>query len=273
MKLVIQILKSAQEIQGMKSLKEFHAFLAKKGFTSNYQHFAKIMNGQIAISKIVVDQFCLALPEYEDQIVVYYCAELFPKQKHLFDLSSLAQKHLQNSIDETIAKKQDVNYNRKSELTQLQISEIAKSKFHYFLFLMMIMARRPLLEKELSDFFEAKQLSTSISKLIQTGVVLKTSQGLEPFNTEVQFPSKSDLNKDFYVLFDKWDEEFARFCQFQPITEKLLLRRISPRYLNLIQSQLQTLIETIKISDESEIKYNTEVIQLNLNLFKGHLPG
>ena len=52
-----------------------------------------------------------------------------------------------------------------------------------------------------------------------------------------------------------------------------MLRRISPRYLGLINGQIQLLIESLRISDESETKYNSEVVQLSISLFQGKLPG
>ena len=96
---------------------------------------------------------------------------------------------------------------------------------------------------------------------------------MQTFNTEIKFPPKSKFNDKLYRIFDQWDVEFATAINMDLLVSKTLLRRISPRYLGLINSQIQILIESLKLSDESETKYNSEVIQLSMSLYQGKLPG
>ncbi len=135
------------------------------------------------------------------------------------------------------------------------------------------MARKPILVSELYRLLGDQNAERSASGLIESGIIIKTKEGLQTFNTEIKFPPKSKFNDKLYRIFDQWDVEFATAINMDLLVSKTLLRRISPRYLGLINSQIQILIESLKLSDESETKYNSEVIQLSMSLYQGKLPG
>lgn len=53
----------------------------------------------------------------------------------------------------------------------------------------------------------------------------------------------------------------------------MMTRRISPRYLSVINKHLEALTELIRLSDESDKSHNTEVLHIQIKLQTGELPG
>ena len=267
----IKVLKEFKKKKNFKTLKEFHTYLVKRGFTPNYQHFAKIIAEQVNVTAEIIYQLNLAIPDISDELTLAYCQDIFPNKKYLFK-TQLGTSHSKKE-EELTDVKQDIRAVKSSELTQYQISILSSKKENYFLFLICTMARTPINEQEIKLVWPDVKIKSVIKDLTETGLIIQTTEGIQTYNTEIRFPAKNNQNKDSYQLFDLWDIEFAKTFQLSSIVSKNFLRRISPRYFHLIQGQIQLLLETLKVSDESELKYNTEVIQLNINLSQGQLPG
>jgi hypothetical protein len=57
------------------------------------------------------------------------------------------------------------------------------------------------------------------------------------------------------------------------LVNKMIIRRVSGRYLVIIRKQLEVLFELVKSSDETDIRFNDQVLQLKVALRQGKLPG
>lgn len=271
----LKVLNDFKKKTQFKSLKELHTYLVHRGFSANYQHFAKILKGQVTPTTDIIGQLNLALPDLSDELTMAHCKDLFPQKSYLFE-SKISNKP--NAPEKKVEKEsEDLRQNLKSAkvslLSEAQIATLSKKKQNYFLFLVCTMARKPILISEINQLMGEKVSQTVLSDLLGAGIILKTESGYQTFNTEIKFPPKSKFNESVYKILDQWDLEFTSVMNMELLVSKTLLRRISPRYLGLIQGQIQLLIETLRISDESETKYNSEVIQLNISLFQGKLPG
>jgi hypothetical protein len=271
----LKVLNDFKKRTQFKSLKEFHAYLVHRGFSANYQHFAKILNGQATPTTDIIGQLNLALPDLSDELTMAHCKDLFPQKSYMFE-SKMPQK-MNATINNVDNEPEDLRQNLKaakvSVLNESQIATLSHAKQNYFLFLVCTMARKPILISEINELMGEKVTKAALSSLLEAGIILKTESGYQTFNTEIKFPAKSKFNESIYKILDQWDLEFTTVMNMEMLISKTLLRRISPRYLGLIQGQIQLLIETLRISDESETKYNSEVIQLSISLFQGKLPG
>jgi len=271
----LKVLTHFKKSTNFKSLKEFHSYLIQRGFTANYQHFAKILKGQAAPTVDIMGQFSLALPDLSDELTIAYCKDLFPQKDYLFQSGPLQKSDspinkTENDIGDL---RQNLRSAKVSVLSEAQIATLCKNKENYFLFLACTMARKPILISEINLLMGEKVTKSAVSNLIEAGIIIKTEAGYQTFNTEIKFPPKSKFNENFYTTLDQWDSEFTTVMNMDLLISKTLLRRISPRYLGLINGQIQLLLESLRLSDESETKYNSEVVQLSISLFQGKLPG
>jgi hypothetical protein len=91
---------------------------------------------------------------------------------------------------------------------------------------------------------------------------------------ELRFPEAYTTElKEAYVKFDRWDQNFGKKFNLEQMVNKMLVRRVSGRYLSLVRKQLDLLFELTKTSDEVDDRYNENVLQLMVSLRQGKLPG
>jgi len=157
------------------------------------------------------------------------------------------------------------------KLTEKQVHTLAMNKDNYHLFLMMTLARKPLEQKDLENF---KSFKKSIAALKAEQILVSTNDSIQAASTEFVFPkAETETLKKYYETFVLWDKEFEKKFSLETLVNKMMIRRISPRYLGLIQKQIEVLVDILRISDESDVRHNNQVIQLQINLCKGEIPG
>jgi hypothetical protein len=101
-----------------------------------------------------------------------------------------------------------------------------------------------------------------------------TKDAFEQTSVEMRFPEayNADL-KAAYAKFDTWDETFGSNYGLEKLVNKMIVRRVSGRYLALVRKQLEVLFDLTKASDEVDQRYNDSVLQLKVSLRQGKLPG
>lgn len=268
------ILRHLRKRAGHEKARGFHSELTERGVEINYAYYMKMESGQVLPSHKIVEQISATLPDEDAAaLILAYCRTIFPKTKHLFPaLESVS------SVRETVAHEPATILTTKHqgrELNRRQIHVLARSKTHYHLFLTATLARKALPIEELRQIFQYKNLQTAIPELEQAKVLRMLPEGLKTYSTEHQFPSAQDFPelKPLYRQFDEWDESFAEDFDFTERVDKRLIRRISPRYLNVIEQSLDTILSLVRAADELEDKHNEELIQIRLSLRSGRLPG
>jgi len=133
------------------------------------------------------------------------------------------------------------------------------------------LARRALTKKEISEYLN---LSRGLKVLLEQRIIILENATYRSASNEFLFPkAHNDSLKKGYELFDKWDSEFENNFELKKLMNKMMIRRISPRYLSLIQRQIDLLMELIRTSDETDVEMNDQVIQLQMNLSCGKIPG
>ncbi|MBX3018741.1 MAG: hypothetical protein KF767_12685 [Bdellovibrionaceae bacterium] len=251
----------------------FHSYLSEQGVEINYAYYMKMESGQVLPSHKVVEQISKSLPDEDGAaLVLAYCRSQFPSSRHLFPAPENAPqlKEAKREAASVVA-----GPDRGRELNRRQVHMLARSKTHYHLFLTATLARKPLAVEELKRVFNWKHLQPAIQELEAAKVVRLLPEGLKTYSTEHQFPSATDFPelKPLYRQFDEWDESFAEDFEFDSRLDKMLIRRISPRYLNVIEKSLDTVLSLVRASDELEDKHNEDLIQIRLSLKSGRLPG
>lgn len=256
---------------GLKSARSFFEWLKAKGVSFNYSYYMRLEQGGLPSEKVVNELASAIKGEAAEHLILKYCTLLFPKHERLF---SINEKKAQPS---TGAFEKQSNELKKAmpaqkELSMRQVMAIASSKSTYHLFLLLTLSRRPILEAEL--FSLSKSFQAALRTLASVDLLNVSDDGVEAKSIESRFPDSYNQElKDAYTKFDEWDEDFGIAFGFDLLLNKMLIRRVSGRYLSIIQTQLESLFELIRASDELDYKYNDQVLQLSVTMRKGKLPG
>lgn len=259
-------LKAARSARGHKTARAFFDWLKAKGVSFNYSYYMRLEQGAIPSEKVTQEIAASLKGEWADRLILAHCRCLFPKNTYLFEAPAPKKA-------ETETPKAYVPSGQK-ELSLKQVAAIAASKANYHLFLAATLARRLVKEEEFLEWFNARELSASLKQLGSAGLVRATEEGFEAVSVESRFPDayNEDL-KAAYGKFDLWDEEFGARMGLDLLVNKMLIRRVSGRYLLIIRKQLDLLFELVKSSDETDIRYNDQVLQLKVVMRQGKLPG
>ncbi|PWU19453.1 MAG: hypothetical protein C5B49_05740 [Bdellovibrio sp.] len=258
---------------GFEKARGFHQDLVEKGVECNYAHYMKIESGKLLPSPKIVEQISTTLAEdVAKDLVISYCRALFPTFQHFFP-QPLAGLPKEKKDQQAVREGPQPALGR--ELTRRQVAVLAKSKSHYYCFLIMSVARRPLQFQEIKEIYPQKGLMDTIHDLEGAHILRSTEEGIQSVAPEHRFPREKDFPelKPFYRQFDQWDESFAEDLNFVPHLNKMFIRRISPRYLEVIEDSLNTLLKLVRASDELDPKYNDNLVQIRLSLKSGALPG
>jgi hypothetical protein len=246
----------------------------------NYSYYMKIEGGKIIPSPQVITNISRALEnDAAGELITSYCKVIFPERPELFQKFRPKERK-----GDKISNEQTSPSNQRY-LTQAQISCIGKSRNHYFAFLILTLARSTIATIQLKARLIHAQEEGSNEDLDQVLVDLEKfkliliegqseKQMIRSIASEMKFPSaESAAEKKLYEKIDIWNLSFNQEMSFEPLIEKMLLRRVSSRYLSVIQAHSNLLLELVRASDETESSHNEDVLMLNLTLQKGRLPG
>jgi hypothetical protein len=253
---------------GHKTTKSFYNYLEKRNLECNYQYYVKIEKNVVIPSSHLINQIAKSIPKVDaESLIRSYCKMQFENFKYLFNHSEF------ETITESktnIVKKAKLHQGQK-ELTEAQVAALALKKENYHLFLLITLSRRPLTKIEFAKYIN---LTKGIKVLIENKIVIFHGDAYVSASNEFVFPKAySESLKKHYELFDKWDADFENHFGLEKIINKMMIRRISPRYLILIQKQIELLMDLIRASDETDISINDQVIQLQMSLSGGKIAG
>lgn len=251
--------------------KSYFNYLKSCGLECNYQYYVKIESGISFPSSQLINQISKIVERhYAERLIKAYCSDQFVAFEYLFEETvneKISSSHisLSSNLDD-----QKVNQGQK-ELTIKQVSILSEKKEHYFLFLILTLSRYPITLKELKTY---PKLKRSVETLIESSIALAIEDTLRATSSEYIFPKATNEGLEgIYRLFDQWDIEFSTQFEFKKYINKMMIRRISPRYFGVIQKQIESLTDFVRCSDESDQKYNNEVLHMHISLSKGKLPG
>lgn len=252
--------------QGHTTSKAFYNYLKSRSLECNYQYYVKIEKNSVLPSSNLVNQIAKAVDkENAEKLIQAFCADQFKSFSYMFE-----DKNLSLPV-KTAAPKNSEMLQGQKKLSEKQVHTLAMNKDNYHLFLMMTLARKPLEQKDLENF---KSFKKAIAELKAEKILISNNNTIEAASSEFIFPkADNDALKKYYETFDIWDKEFEKKFSLETLVNKMMIRRISPRYLGLIQKQIEVLVDILRLSDESDVRHNNQVIQLQINLCKGEIPG
>ncbi len=264
------LLKQTRSQMGYKSARAFYLFLKKRAqLDFNYSYYVRIENGKVLPSHKILSNIATILKgEAGDSLVLAYCSELFPGRFHLFSSNP-------DVAPPPVASVEVVPLRGQKFLSLRQVHVIASSQIHYFIFLIVTLARKPVTLKNLKLRFKGETLLEKAVRDLEEVRVLQLDNGeIFSLTNELRFPKAvGKILINTYLQLDHWDKNFSEFFEFEKNVEKFLLRRVSPRFIGLLQAQLNFIVDLTKSSEEMDSTYNEDVLMLSLKMAKGKLPG
>lgn len=273
-------LKKIREELGFDSANSFYReFLSKRapvGF--NYSYFMKVEGERALPSPAFVNEIVALLPEERMQagLIRAYCKSLFPRHARLFNsdpsLSTVARAPRPPVVP--AAAGEGALLVRPRFLTEAQVACLSRSRETYYLFLILTLARVPVPVAELRKRIGERRTQAGLSGLVGAKLAHVEGDFAASGVKEMKFPPGDTPSlKKHYAAIDQWNLEFGQEMKFEPVANRMLVRRISRRYSSLILSHTALLVELLKASDEVQQDFNDEVVMFNLSLSRGSLPG
>ncbi len=253
---------------GYDSARQFYDHITNHGEHGfNYTYYVRMEKGSsLPASKTLQ----LLLPFFkktdQDELIQSWCLEHFPKHTHLF---SQDEKKLLNDKES-----ESTNLKSQKALSTQQIQLLANSKYNYFIFLLITLARFKIEISKLYDSFPKLEVQKAIEQLSQHQIIHADENFISTQVVERLFPKPStkDIRK-LYDQFDLWDDELSQVFNFEKIITRKFVRRISYRHISLIQKHLELVFDLVRSSEEIDSQHNNHVLQLKLDLLCGQVPG
>jgi hypothetical protein len=267
-----QELKLAREALGHKSAKAFFLWLKKSGVSFNYSYYMRLEQGGLPSEGLVKELAQALKGEWEDRLVLAYCRALFPKKSYLFGANNAGPA--KTAVPAARPDADRAPKTGQKELTLKQVAALTQTETGYHIFLLSTLARKPIPIDELRQWFSVKALEAGLKSLISVELIRESPEGIEAIALEAKFPDAyNEELKASYEKFDKWDESFGAQLGLEAMINKMQIRRVSGRYINIIRKQLDVLFELVRSSDEMDARYNDKILQLKVVLRQGNLPG
>lgn len=261
-------MKSARKELGYQTARSFFEWLKSQGVGFNYSYYMRLEQGALPSEKIVSEIAAVLKEKWGERLVLAFCEGLFPKYSYLFQAG-------RSPVPAEPAGHEPIPVpSGQRELTPRQVAAIASSEACYQIFLLSTLSRKPMDERGLSQWFTKRTLQAVKKDLVAAGLLRDTDGFIEATSVETRFPEAfSPEIKEAYEKFDRWDEKFGEHFGLEFFVNKMMIRRVSGRYLSIIRKQLETLFELVKTSDELDARYNESVLQMKVVVRQGKLPG
>lgn len=226
----------------------------------------KIEKDQAFPSSVIVNQMAKAIDSnFAQGLIFSHCRNQYQSFDYLF---KDAKVNHENAVSEPNT---SLVAQGQRELSKREILMLADKQENYFLFLLLTLSRGAVHIDELRKYHGIEK---SIEVLVEYGIAISENDFVTSTSSEFRFPvdKDRDINQS-YATFDAWDTEFSHQFEFERLINKMMIRRISPRYLNAIKKQIDTISDFVRLSDEADQKHNNDVLHLQIQLSRGEIPG
>ncbi len=237
----------------------------------NYQYYMKIEGNKVLPSPKIISSISSTLTEeFSDQLVVAYCETIFPTKRLLFQkIKKIDKAPFASKAIKTLPTLVQQQY-----LTENQVSTIGKSRDHYHCFLAVTIARAAVYIPDLKKKLKIKEMKNILEDLIIARLVTCEDNYVMSISNEMKFPTEiSEALQKTYNQIDVWNTQAAQYLNFTNSMQKMIIRRVSPRYVELILNQANGLFDILRAADETNQSYNEDVMMMNLTISQGKLPG
>ena len=263
---------------GYVSARSFFMDLDQKGnLDFNYSYYARIESGKVLPSEKVINTIAKLIPPKEGNLLILsFCQDLFPERSFLFEAKVDQNPQVvlpQKTRKETPPEKVSLKRGEKL-LTLRQVAALSETKEHYFMFLLSDLARGAIPVSQIDQLFSEK-IRDRILKSLQSVKLLRIENGLVlSMSQDLKFPPREPGKlTEIYAHLDHWDREFSNFFRFERLTQRFILKRVSPRFFSLLLSQSQMLIDLVNAAEDTDPQSNDEVMMFQLRVTHGKVPG
>lgn len=265
---------------GHPSARSFFLYLESRGnLDFNYSYYARIEAGKVLPSEKVVNTIARLVPEPDAHaLILAFCSSLFPQYEGLFTARAEMDPLVilpKAKKDAPASKPAPEGPDRSSKFfTMKQIVALSDSRLAYFLFLLTILSRGTIPMKQIEKLFTEKSRSRILESLRAAKLIQIDEKGVFSIAKEIKFPPREPGRlSEIYAQLDIWDREFSDFFRFEKLTQRFILKRVSPRFFPLLVSQSKMLIDLVNASEDADSKQNDEVVMFQLRLTHGKVPG
>jgi hypothetical protein len=265
-----RILQKIRKELGFSSARAFyHGHLAKhEELDFNYSYYVKIERGEVTPSPALAMRISSCFTdEAANQVLLALCRDLFPKKRFLFESGSA-------SLADPREKERPARRTRQRFLTPAQVAAITRSKQHYYLYLLAVLARKPLADQALRESLRGAELGRLLADFEKARLLSRVGEGIRLVSTEMRFPEPSTPElRAAYADMDRWDQAFQADFGLEKVVDKMLIRRSSLRHLAVIRSFADSLTDLVRISDETHASLNNEVVLFRISIHQGRIEG
>ncbi|MCB0385494.1 MAG: hypothetical protein KDD43_08880 [Bdellovibrionales bacterium] len=259
---------------GFPSARAFYQHLESRAdLEFNYSYYKRFENGQALPSTKVINNIVALLPaHFGEELIMAYCSANFPTHEHLFTTGRIKLPSMAPRPKKPKPGQQTVIVQR--TLTERQVGLIAKTQHHYYLFLLLVLSRHPLKYEDLLVHFPEASLQEALEDFKSNKIAFVEGGEIQASYPEFRFPAADGKSvSELYKKLDHYDSERPKFFTMERLKSAEMFRRISPRYMDLILSHLDVLLQTIRMSEDVDSSANSEVISFSLRFHRGKLPG
>jgi len=262
---------------GFKSARGFYQFLSdRKKLDFNYSYYMRIEKNKVIPSNLIIRQLNSLLGKQNaERLTLVYCVTQFPEMQHIFKKQEYPVVTQKAEVKEPTKSKTAISTLIGQKFLSLyQISLITKTKNHYYLFLLITLARIPLEKSIVEKLFSSDEMPSILKDLEVAKIIVLSGDKIHSFSKELKFsPADSENLKKLYKALDIWDSEFNTTFNLNRLLHKVLIRRVSPRFIELIVNHCGLLLDLTRASEETDSSHNDEILTLTLSLSHGGLPG
>ncbi len=163
-------------------------------------------------------------------------------------------------------------------ITPSQVTALCKSKFHYYLFMVVLVGKKKIIRTDLSKSFkDILTIDAVINDLLNSALFKEDGQYVSCISFNVKFPSikVNPQLENYYKQLDIWDLQFPETFKFENLVSKVYIKKISPRTLVTVQALLDQAItqisSEINLENDSDLDSESQIVHLQIVFNKGNI--
>lgn len=158
--------------------------------------------------------------------------------------------------------------------TMKQLVALSETRHHYFLFLLTSLSRGTIPLAQLEKLFPDKIRGKILDSLRGARLIQIDEKGVFSISADIRFPPREPGKlSEIYSQLDLWDREFSDFYRFEKLTQRFILKRVSPRFFPLLIAESKMLIDLVNAAEDLDPKHNDEVVMFQMRMTHGKVPG
>lgn len=160
------------------------------------------------------------------------------------------------------------------DITPTQVLSLCKTKFHYYLFLVILISKKRILRSDLKNKFkEIKTLDIVVNDLLNSNLFVEEDLFITCISFNVKFPSIKEYPQleKYYKQLDIWDQQFPETFKMENLITKVYVKKISVRAAAQIQGFLESTIAAISSEINQDNELDSEIAHIQIIFNKGDI--